>query len=74
MLSCGTCPTGQTCGGGGTPGVCGGPTCTPRTCAAVGAECGIIGDGCGRILNCGSCRPGWTCGTGGTANKCGTVG
>jgi len=43
--------TGQTCGGGGTPNVCG---CTPR-CA--GKTCGD--DGCGG--SCGTCPSGQTC-------------
>jgi hypothetical protein len=30
-MECGTCPTGQTCGGGG-PYQCGEGTCTPKTC------------------------------------------
>ena len=46
--------TGVTCGGGdpGTPGICG---CTPTTCAAEGAECGSIPNGCGETLECGTC-------------------
>ena len=55
MLNCGTCPAGQTCGGGGTPGMCGGPMCTPKTCAMLGYNCGTEGDGCGGTINCGSC-------------------
>lgn len=67
-----TCPTGQTFGGGGTPGVCG---CTPTTCAARGKNCSTIPDTCGGTLNCGSCDGGAsgneTCGGGGVANVCG---
>src|SRR5262245_37792674 len=33
ILDCGMCPMGQSCGGGGTPSVCGSPPCTPKTCA-----------------------------------------
>jgi hypothetical protein len=71
VLDCGTCPSGQTCGGGGV-GVCGVQTCTPRTCAQAGAQCGVIGDGCGATVDCGTCSSG-TCGGGGTPNQCGAV-
>jgi hypothetical protein len=72
VLDCGTCPMGQTCGGGGS-GVCGMNTCTPLTCAQVGAQCGIIGNGCGGTVDCGMCPMGETCGGGGTANQCGAI-
>src|SRR5262249_43613048 len=52
-LSCGVCTAPQTCGGGGTPNVCG--SCAPTTCAAQGKNCGSIGDGCGGTLSCGAC-------------------
>ncbi|WP_407755796.1 hypothetical protein [Archangium sp.] len=58
-LDCGTCTAPQTCGGGGTPNVCG---CTPTTCAASGASCGVIPDGCGGTIDCGPCGP--QCGNG----------
>jgi len=33
----------------------GGPTCTPKTCAAAGANCGPLGDGCGGVIaSCGT--------------------
>jgi hypothetical protein len=32
-----------------------GGSCTPTTCAAQGAACGTIPDGCGGTLDCGSC-------------------
>lgn len=72
-IQCGTCPTGQTCGGGGIPSVCGAgvPSCTPRTCAQAGADCGPVADGCGGLLQCGTCAPPQTCGGGGKANVCG---
>ena len=70
-LNCGTCPAGQTCGGGGTPSVCGATACVPRTCAQQGLACGPAGDGCGNTLNCGSCATGQTCGGGGTPGVCG---
>ncbi len=44
----------------------GDPQCTPTTCAAAGATCGSIADGCGGTLNCGSCAPGHSC----VANQC----
>jgi hypothetical protein len=40
----------ETCGGGGTPGVCG---CTPMSCSSVNLTCGFASDnGCGSVLNC----------------------
>jgi hypothetical protein len=49
-VSCGpACTLPQTCGGGGTPNVCG---CTKTTCAAQNAECGMVADGCGGMLTC----------------------
>lgn len=70
-----TCPVGETCGGGGTPSLCGKPPCEKATCGA--ATCGFKADNCGGILNCwpegvSTCPPGQTCGGGGTANQCGT--
>jgi hypothetical protein len=46
---------------------CPGGTCTPTTCAAQGATCGMISDGCGGVLTCGTCPSGQTC----SGNKCG---
>ncbi len=44
------CTAPNTCGGGGTPTVCG---CTPTTCNAQGKTCGTINDGCfNPVLNC----------------------
>jgi hypothetical protein len=57
MLDCGSCTAPETCGGGGTPGVCGTGSCLPRTCADQGYDCGPAGDGCGGVLDCGSCDP-----------------
>ena len=71
-LQCGSCPSGQTCGGGGAANVCGGGACVPATCAAAGATCGQISDGCGGTLQCGTCSPGQTCGAA-AANVCGAV-
>jgi hypothetical protein len=60
---CNPCPTSQTCGGGGQPGVCGaGQPCTATTCTALGFNCGPAGDGCGGLLSCGTCPSGQTCG------------
>jgi len=73
VLQCGACPTGQLCGGGGTPFHCGGVSaCVPRTCAQLSASCGPVGDGCGNVLQCGSCPTGQSCGGGGTPSVCGT--
>jgi hypothetical protein len=71
-VQCAGCPQGQTCGGGGTPSVCGAPVCQPRSCAQAGASCGRAGDGCGGVLDCGGCPQGQTCGGGGTPSVCGT--
>jgi hypothetical protein len=70
IIQCGMCPSGQSCGGGGTPGKCGAPPCVPLTCAQQGFNCGQQGDGCGNIINCGSC-PSGNCGGGGTPGVCG---
>jgi hypothetical protein len=52
---------------GGTDG------CTPLKCADVGANCGVIGDGCGGMIDCGqTCPMGQTCGGAGQTNVCGT--
>jgi hypothetical protein len=72
--SCGSCPTGQTCGGGGVPGMCGTPPmCTPKTCSNFPAgTCGQQSDGCGGLtMDCGTCAPPQSCGGGGTPGMCG---
>ena len=72
-IDCGVCTVpGQTCGGGGTPSVCGAPVCPPIGCAAQGIECGPAGDGCGNLISCGSCPTGQTCGGGGKPGVCGS--
>jgi hypothetical protein len=76
IASCGTCPAGQTCGGGGTKGLCGAPpnttSCIPSTCMAQKIACGPAGDGCGgTIATCGACTPPETCGGGGVPGQCG---
>jgi hypothetical protein len=70
LLTCGTCTAPDTCGGGGTPNVCGN-SCTYTTCGEQGANCGQVADGCGGVLSCGPCTAPDKCGGGGTANICG---
>ncbi len=78
IIQCGACPAGQSCGGAGVPGVCGDLPCTPRSCAQIGpppgANCGLVGNGCGGSQNCGVCPPQETCGGGGVPNVCGNLG
>jgi hypothetical protein len=73
--NCGTCMAPNTCGGGGTPSVCGYPsggTCTPRTCANYSGTCGQQSDGCGGLTpSCGTCAAPAVCGGGGTPSVCG---
>ena len=47
-------------------------SCTPKTCADFGYNCGPSGDGCddGVVLDCGMCPSNQVCGAGGT-NVCG---
>jgi hypothetical protein len=56
VVDCGTtqCTGVNTCGGGGTPNVCG---CTPSTAADVcGSQiCGTVSNGCGGTVSCGGC-------------------
>ena len=74
LLSCGTCTGTNSCGGGGTSGVCGQPACTPRTCAQLDAGCGVQGDGCGGATpNCGTCSAPDICGGGNVLNHCGSL-
>ena len=72
---CNPCTLPQTCGGGGTPGVCGGSdgaACMPETCSAQNITCGPAGDGCGNLIpSCGTCTPPQTCGGGGVSGHCG---
>jgi hypothetical protein len=42
-------------------------TCTPKTCAQLGAVCGSASDGCGGTLACGTCPTGQTCNS---SNQC----
>src|SRR5258706_1658753 len=66
-MDCGSCPSGQSCGGAGIDGVCGASTdsgaCTPTDCnQANGKYCGVVGDGCGGLMECGGCGGGGRCG------------
>jgi hypothetical protein len=73
LQDCGQCTRpGETCGGGGTPGVCGAP-CTPKSCQQSGFNCGAQGDGCGGSIDggCGNCPSPQTCGGGGSPGVCG---
>ncbi len=71
---CLPCAAGQTCGGGGVAGQCGGGnTCQPVTCAQQNITCGPAGDGCGNALMCGTCNAPQTCGGGGVAGQCGGI-
>lgn len=79
VVQCGTCPTGQTCGGAGVHNVCGAGTnpdaCARLTCAQQGISCGAAGDGCGGTIQCGACSLPQSCG--GDPNqpgKCGCTG
>jgi hypothetical protein len=74
---CGTCPPGETCGGGGVNGMCGAPpvdggACVPQGCPA-NINCGPWGDGCGGLVpgGCGTCSGNQTCGGGGVNGMCG---
>ena len=61
---CGGCSAGEQCTMGGA---C---ECVPTTCAAEGAQCGQIDDGCGGMLECGGCPGAQTCGID-APNMCG---
>jgi len=75
LLTCESCTTsGQTCGGGGTSGVCGAPpACVPKTCTQLGYNCGPAGDGCGGLIaSCGTCTGSQECGVGTKPGVCAT--
>jgi hypothetical protein len=78
VIQCGPCTPPDTCGGGGSPNVCGYPDagCTPLTCASFpSTTCGEQSDGCGgHTADCNPCTPPATCGGGGTPNQCGYPG
>jgi hypothetical protein len=62
-IDCGdSCAMGTSCGGGGTPHVCGCPT----EVACGNRNCGTMPDGCGGVATCGgACPSGESCGGGG---------
>jgi hypothetical protein len=70
-IMCGSCPNGETCGGGGKPGTCGNNACVPTTCADQNVQCGPLGNGCGALLQCGTCASPEICGGGGMPGICG---
>ncbi|MBI5534049.1 MAG: hypothetical protein HY898_15110 [Deltaproteobacteria bacterium] len=70
-IECGTCQSGQICGGGGGSNKCGVNPCYPKTCAQVGATCGLATDGCALVIDCGFCPAPLTCGGGGKEGQCG---
>lgn len=39
-------------------------SCTPLSCSIVGANCDVLGDGCGGIISCGTCDSGYSCNSG----------
>ena len=71
------CATGDTCGGGGVPSMCGHPACTPLTACPTNPAnglpytCGPWPDGCGSTISCGSCSSPNICGGGGQPSQCG---
>ena len=75
IIHCPDCTAPDTCGGTGTPGLCGTPGCVPRIAACTGGAvsyCGTIGDGCGHSIACGdTCTAPETCGGTGIPNVCG---
>ena len=49
--------------------------CTPVECANTGGTyCGLIGDGCGGVLDCGACPAPATCGGSNVPSVCGVAG
>lgn len=59
----------------GSSGDSGAPDgCVASTCAQLGAACGMVPDGCGRMLDCGGCTAPESCGGGGAPNRCGAGG
>ena len=60
-------------GSAGVAGSAGSAGCVPVTCASVGADCGMMDDGCGELLDCGTCTAPETCGGSGIPNQCGNT-
>ncbi|HEY3444888.1 MAG TPA: hypothetical protein VGK67_00935 [Myxococcales bacterium] len=71
LTDCGACADGLTCNS--AYHVCE-PPCTPPAdadvCAAVGAECGFVSNGCGGLSDCGGCQGEEKCGARGIGNRC----
>jgi len=68
--TCGTCAAPLTCGGSGSPNVCG-CSKTSMATACSGKSCGTVADGCGGVYTCGTCAAPLTCGGSGSPNVCG---
>ncbi len=51
-----------------TPGAANPKPCIPKSCKDVGAMCGTVNDGCGKVLACGKCPSDKVCGA---DKKCG---
>ncbi|WP_422889597.1 hypothetical protein [Nannocystis pusilla] len=47
--------------------------CVPTDCAAAGAVCGELADGCGGTMNCGTCPGDQVCGNGVPPGQCGAA-
>lgn len=47
-------------------------TCTPKTCAGQGYNCGLQSDSCNNIINCGTCTAPAVCGGSGVPGVCGS--
>ena len=75
-LSCGSCTSPQTCGGGGTANVCGVANCgtcnATYQCGSTVGTCSTSGAAC--TATAGTCTSPQTCGGGGIQNVCGVVG
>ncbi len=48
--------------------------CTPMSCAELGAECGVLNDGCSSVVQCGECDGEATCGGDGVPFQCDVAG
>jgi hypothetical protein len=48
-------------------------SCTPKSCATLGYNCGVNADGCGGTQDCGVCTGGQQCGAGGGYSQCGNA-
>ncbi len=79
VIDCGSCGNGEGCGVVVSfqcdPVITGNVDECPAEitdCAAVSAECGLIGNGCGGTLDCGPCGGGEVCGLN-TPQVCGAV-